>query len=82
MVILIILFALKEEIGMADITLSLDGLSCQHCVGRVKQAIDAVSGVQSAAVEIKKASVSFDETVTSKEKIAAAIVDAGYKVVE
>jgi copper chaperone len=65
---------------MNDITLKIEGMSCQHCVMRVKKAIDAVQGVSKAEVVIGQAVVSFDETKTSKEEISAAVEKAGYKI--
>ncbi len=66
---------------MAETTLKIEGMSCMHCVGRVKQAIDALSGVQEAKVEVGTAQVSFDDSALSTEAIAEAVVKSGYKVV-
>jgi copper chaperone CopZ len=69
---------------MTEVTLSIDGMSCMHCVGRVLKAIDAVDGVKSSVVDIGKAVVNFDESKTSSEAITEAITRAvaaaGYKV--
>jgi len=51
---------------MNDITLKIEGMSCQHCVMRVKKAIDSVQGVSKAEVVIGQAVVSFDETKNIK----------------
>ena len=48
---------------------------------RVKQALDALDGVQSVEVEIGSAKVSFDNSVVNKNEIADAVVKAGYTVV-
>ena len=65
---------------MNDIALKIEGMSCQHCVMRVKKAIEAVQGVSKAEVVIGQATVSFDEAKTSKEAISAAVEKAGYKI--
>ncbi len=65
---------------MAETTIKIDGMSCQHCVMRVKKAIDGVDGVSSSEVEIGTAKVVFDESKTSEDAIKAAITNAGYKV--
>jgi copper chaperone len=70
----------KERI-MAEATIKIDGMSCQHCVMRVKKAIDGLAGVKSSQVEVGKASVSFDESQIQKKDIENAITKAGYKVV-
>jgi copper chaperone len=66
---------------MAEVTVKIDGMSCQHCVMRVKKAIDAVDGVSSAEVEVGSAKVVFDESKTTVDAIKTAITNAGYRVV-
>ena len=66
---------------MSDTTINIEGMSCQHCVGRVKQALEALDGVQDVEVEVGSAKVSFDSSVVSKNEIADAVVKAGYTVV-
>lgn len=66
---------------MAEVTIKIDGMSCQHCVMRVKRAIDNLSGVLHSDVQIGAASVAFDESRLKKEDIIAAVEKAGYKIV-
>jgi copper chaperone len=66
---------------MNETEIKIDGMSCQHCVMRVKKAIEAIDGISSSVVEIGKADVTFDETKTSLEAIKEAINGSGYKVV-
>ena len=66
---------------MADVTINIEGMTCQHCVGRVKQALEALDGVQDIEVEVGSAKVSFDNSVVSKNEIADSVVKAGYTVV-
>jgi len=65
---------------MAESTIMIDGMSCMHCVMRVKKAIEGLSGINNVNVEIGKATVSFDDTKTSQKEIEAAITKAGYKI--
>ncbi|MBI5098021.1 MAG: heavy-metal-associated domain-containing protein [Nitrospirae bacterium] len=65
---------------MAEIILTIEGMSCQHCVMSVKKAVESISGVASADVSIGKAKVVFDESKTNRDEIALAIHNAGYKV--
>lgn len=64
---------------MGEISLNIGGMSCGHCVMRVKKAIDALSGVSSSEVNVGGAVVQYDEAKVSKEDIIAAIEKAGYK---
>ncbi|MEW6117336.1 MAG: cation transporter [Nitrospirota bacterium] len=66
---------------MAETTIKIEGMSCQHCVMRTKKAIDALAGVTQADVTVGSATVKFDESKLKKEDIEAAIEKAGYKVV-
>ncbi len=63
---------------MPEFELKIDGMSCQHCVMRVKKALESVKGVRSAEVEIGRAIVSCD---CKKEELIEAIARAGYKVI-
>ena len=64
---------------MTDITLKIEGMSCQHCVMRVKKAIDSLPGIAKSDVAIGSAVVTFDESKVKKEEITASIEKAGYK---
>ncbi len=66
---------------MATENLKIEGMSCQHCVARVKKAVDAVEGVVSSEVSIGSAKVEYDESRAGREEIVKAIEGAGYKVV-
>ncbi len=65
---------------MTEATIYIDGMSCQHCVMRVKKAIESLDGIKKAEVEIGKAQVAFDESKIQKEEIENAIIKAGYKI--
>jgi copper chaperone len=66
---------------MTDITFKVEGMSCMHCVMRVKKAVENLKGVQSSDVQIGLVKVTFDETAVKKEDIEKAVTSAGYKVV-
>jgi copper chaperone len=66
---------------MSDTEIKIDGMSCNHCVARVKKALDAIDGVSSAEVEIGKANVKFDESKITVDAIKETINSTGYKVV-
>lgn len=62
-------------------TLPVDGMSCAHCVQRVKDALEAVDGVTTADVDLDagQATVTHTGTVT-RDALAQAVADAGYEV--
>ncbi len=67
---------------MMTAKLKVSGMSCNHCVMHVTNALKDLDGVVDAAVSLadKSASVSYDETRVDTAKMAEAIKEAGYKV--
>ncbi len=65
---------------MSEITIGIDGMSCQHCVMRVKKAIEGLRGISGLDVQVGTAKVIFDETLVQQKDIEAAIIKAGYKI--
>lgn len=63
-------------------TVAVEGMSCQHCVNRVMEAVNSIDGA-SALVKLKKGIVIVSvEHPISNEIIKNAIEKAGYKVTE
>ncbi len=69
---------------MARTTLNVTGMTCHHCVHTVKSALEGLSGVRSARVQLDdgKALVDYDESLTSPREMSAAVADAGYQAAE
>ena len=67
---------------MKKIKLKINGMSCQHCVKTVTDALTEVVGVQRAKVNLRKgeAVVRFDETRTATTVLKSAITEAGFEV--
>lgn len=65
---------------MTGITVKIAGMTCGHCVARVKKALEGIPGISDSDIEIGVAKVSFDENKTNREIIEKAISDAGYRV--
>jgi copper chaperone len=66
---------------MRQETLAIEGMSCQHCVRAVVQALDALPGIVSKHVEVGKVDLSFEESKLSREQICSAIEEEGYRVI-
>ncbi|GAB5535812.1 MAG: heavy metal translocating P-type ATPase [Rubricoccaceae bacterium] len=60
-------------------TLTIDGMSCTHCVGAVRKALEGVEGVTVHSVEIGHANVDTASS-TDRAELVAAIEDAGFTV--
>ena len=62
-------------------TVSINGMSCVHCVRAVFTSLAGVAGIQRADVSIGRAVIEHDGTVTP-EQIRSAIAVAGYDVTD
>ena len=71
----------KEEEIMLETTLKINGMTCQHCVMRVKKAVGLLPGVTESQVEIGKATITYDESRLRNEDVKKAVEEAGYKVI-
>lgn len=69
----------KKEHSMGK-TVSIEGMTCGHCVARVKKALEGTSGVTSAAVSLEKKNAVVEGDGVVDADIRAAIEDAGYQV--
>ena len=65
--------------AMQTVTLQINGMSCNHCVAAVKQALGEVPGVQIENVAIGHAVISYEPDKTKTTDITAALADAGYE---
>lgn len=65
---------------MEHITLDIAGMSCDHCVRAVTNALKDLDGVNVGAVKIGSADVTYDPARTSLADIVLAVDEAGYQV--
>ena len=65
---------------MASATLNIQGMTCNHCVMRVQKALAEVPGVRKAVVTLEpgQARVDYDDSPSTADAMAAAVVKAGY----
>jgi copper chaperone len=62
-------------------TMNVTGMTCGGCVGKVTRALTALPGVGQVDVSLPgKATVEFDEKLTSSERLHSAVTSAGYGV--
>ncbi|MDR0746838.1 MAG: cation transporter [Helicobacteraceae bacterium] len=66
---------------MKTSVLSVEGMSCDHCVSSIKKALEPL--VATAAVDLadKRVTVEFNELETAIEDIKTAIDEQGFEVV-
>lgn len=63
--------------------IKIDGMSCQHCVKTVTDAVSDLDGVSQVKVNLKKgeAKIKFDKDRLDLEQLKTAIVTAGFEFV-
>lgn len=68
---------------MEKTTLNVDGMSCEHCVKAIKNAVGALAGVNDVGVDLdsKTVTVEYDSAQSSLDKIKFEIEDQGYDIV-
>ncbi|HEX6559643.1 MAG TPA: cation transporter [Longimicrobiales bacterium] len=69
---------------MATATLKVTGMSCEHCVRAVTNALKGTDGVRNAQVDLEgaRAVVEYDEGKTNPRQLATAVMDEGYSAEE
>ncbi len=60
--------------------LEIEGMSCEHCVKRVKEAIEKIDGVTSVSVDLKEGKANVQGEVIDTQILKQAVEDAGYDV--
>ncbi|CAN5639126.1 copper chaperone CopZ [soil metagenome] len=69
---------------MATATLKISGMTCQHCVRAVTDALEGQDGVSRADVDLEggRARVEYDAGLVTPADLANAVVDEGYEAEE
>ena len=72
------------DVVVQQATIGIKGMTCASCAGIIEDALKALEGVISANVNLatEKAFVSYDPALIEIQAIKAAIVEAGYEVIE
>ncbi|MDZ5713179.1 copper chaperone CopZ [Jeotgalibacillus haloalkalitolerans] len=67
---------------MSQVTLNVEGMSCQHCVKAVESNVGEMSGVDSVKVHLDQGTVdvNYQESSVTVDQIKDVIEDQGYDV--
>lgn len=63
---------------MEPLKLTIEGMSCEHCVRAVKNRLTATPGVAVDQVTVGSATLRYDPAKTNVEEIEEVIADEGY----
>lgn len=61
--------------------LRIEGMTCGHCVARVRKALSGVPGVERAEVDLVRRVAAVEGAAMDASLLEAAVVVAGYRVV-
>ncbi|RXT15279.1 copper ion binding protein [Ammoniphilus sp. CFH 90114] len=66
---------------MVDIVLHVKGMSCDHCVKAVEEALGSLPGVERALVDLAEGEVHvrYDADIVDPIRMKAAVEEAGYE---
>lgn len=62
-------------------TVKIKGMSCQHCVGSTKDALEKIPGIEKVSVDLDKGEATYEGEV-SAETVKQAITAIGFEVLE
>jgi copper chaperone len=65
---------------MQHATLTIEGMSCEHCVRAVQGALEALPGVEVETVEIGTAEIAYEPERATLDDVARAVAEEGYRV--
>lgn len=61
--------------------ITVTGMSCQHCVGAVTKALEAIDGISDVTIDLSSGNVEWKEaTPVASEAIENAITSIGFEV--
>jgi copper chaperone len=67
---------------MESLHLTIEGMTCSHCVRAVEGRLKQTPGVEVQTVNVGSAELRYDPARTNVEQIADAIADEGYTAFE
>lgn len=63
---------------MKRLQVTIDGMTCGHCLGAVKQALTKLEGVSITSLSVGQAEIEYDAGKADAPTILAAVSEAGY----
>ncbi len=67
---------------MQQETIKVEGMTCQHCVEIITDALNNINGLNAVNVDLvkKEVSVKFNENETKLQKISDKIIEVGFEL--
>ena len=69
---------------MTKESLKVEGMTCQHCVKTITDALEKIAGTNKVAVDLdkKEVQVDYNEEKTNLQEISDKIVEVGFELVK
>jgi copper chaperone len=69
---------------MAQESLNVEGMTCQHCVQTITEALEKIAGTNKVAVDLdkKEVRVDYNEEETNLQEITEKIIEAGFELIK
>ena len=69
---------------MTQESLKVDGMTCQHCVQTITDALGKITGTNKVAVDLdkKEVQVDYNEEETTLQEISDKIIEVGFELVK
>jgi copper ion binding protein len=61
-------------------SLKIEGMSCEHCVKHVGEALKGIAGVSAVEVSLKDKTAQVEHKGASLDAMKAAVIEAGYEI--
>jgi copper chaperone len=71
----------KPAKGKIMTTIKIKGMSCQHCVGATRKALEAIPGISDVTIDLDKGTASFTGTV-APQTVKDAVSKIGFEVIQ
>jgi copper chaperone len=73
---------LKGRFKMTQEVLKVEGMTCQHCVQTITEALGKITGTNKVTVDLdkKEVQVNFNEEETNLQEISDKIVEVGFEL--
>ena len=67
---------------MAQESLKVEGMTCQHCVDTIKEALGAIGGTNKVSVDLenKEVQVEYNDKETNLQNISEKIIEVGFEI--
>lgn len=67
---------------MATQTITVSGMTCQHCAASVREELSEIPGLTVLDIDVASGKVTIEGSGFSEQAVAAAVEEAGYQLVK